>query len=83
MAAQATSTISYSDTIAVTEQSPTTSTTGLNLLTLQQFDTLGGTLTLTGVQLTVTLSVPSFTASVDNDSANLANVTVSFGTPSI
>lgn len=80
LSAQAVSTISYTDSVSVTEQSPTTSTTGLNLLSLQQFDTQGGLLTLTNVQLIITLSVPTFTASVDNDSANLANVTVTFGT---
>lgn len=48
------------------------------MLNLTQFDTTLGT--LTGVQLVVTLTVPSFNLIVDNDSPNPASGNVVFGT---
>jgi hypothetical protein len=51
-----------------------------NVLNLTKFDSMGGALTLTGVQITITLAVPTLSIVVDNDSANLANVTALFAT---
>lgn len=68
-------TISFSDSTSVTESG---TLQNLNTLTLSKFDTSLGT--LTKVEVTITLSVPSFTVVVDNDSENAANVTVGFGT---
>lgn len=63
-------TVFYNDTMSITENAS-------NILNLNKFNpTLG---TLTKVEITVTLSVPSFSLLVDNDSVNPANVTVSFG----
>ncbi len=68
-------TISFSDSVSVTESG---TLQNLNTLSLSKFDTSLGT--LTKVEVTITLSVPSFTVVVDNDSENAANVTVGFGT---
>lgn len=66
-------TSTFSDTMTITEGAN-------NVLNLTQFDSMGGALTLTGVQITITLVVPSFSIVVDNDAANLANVTAQFAT---
>ena len=69
-------TISFNATKGVVEGS----SSGENILSLQKFDTMGGTRVLTNVAMTVTLSVPTYSMRVDNDSTTSANVTVVFGT---
>jgi hypothetical protein len=61
----------YNDTMSVTEGAT-------NTLNLNKFNSALGT--LTKVEVTVILSIPSFSIIVDNDSENSANVTVTFGT---
>lgn len=68
-------TISYSDTTPVVEGG---TLDGSNQLQVSKFDTSLGT--LTKVEVTITLSMPSFTLDVDNDADTAANVKVTFGT---
>ena len=65
----------FSDSITVTE---TQTLTGVNQLSLSQFDSDLGT--LTGVTLTISLTADSFDLGIDNDQGETSNVTVSFGT---
>ncbi|MGA0846113.1 MAG: PEP-CTERM sorting domain-containing protein [Luteolibacter sp.] len=64
-------TLKYTDSVTITEGAS-------NVLNLSKFDTTLGT--LTGVQIIVSLSIPSFNLTVDNDSPNSANGSVVFGT---
>lgn len=64
-------TITYIDTVSVSE--------GVNTpINLPKFNLAGQT--LMGVTIGFTLSVPSFTLAIDNDSANAATGNISFGT---
>lgn len=63
--------VTFSDTLNVDESNP-------NVISFSKFNPALGT--LTGVRLTVTLSMPSVVVEVDNDSTTAANVTAKFGT---
>lgn len=70
-------TISFSDTTSVTETN-LAALTGVNQLTVSKFNPALGT--LTKVELTITLFVPSFVLKIDNDSVNTVGGFVNFGT---
>lgn len=67
-------TVSFNDTTPVLEGD----SLGSNIINLNKFNPALGT--LTKVEITITLSVPSLTIVVDNDATSLANVTAVFGT---